>query len=195
MVKIALTSKRITYEFTEPEMPVLVTQEQKMKFFIYGIKVWEYAFKLSKQNFALDRFDDTFGKHFLTLYFILFQFYLLLHSLTTDKSTKHHCMKIIVMEKQECQNQSLKSCSIHLRALMNSMRNMCLEITLLRLLHHPGPRSWKKTRQSVGCLIWFMWQFGDHNQVSMVVVDGLMHICAQWPLLLTWFNFNPSMDM
>ena len=26
------------------------------------------------------------------------------------------------------------------------------------------------------------------------VSPTLKHIEAQWPLLLTWFNFNPSMD-
>ena len=29
---------------------------------------------------------------------------------------------------------------------------------------------------------------------KMVVVDGLMPARFQGPLLLTWFNFNPSMD-
>ena len=32
------------------------------------------------------------------------------------------------------------------------------------------------------------------NYVNANAVDALA-LCILWPLLLTWFNFNPSMDM
>ena len=33
------------------------------------------------------------------------------------------------------------------------------------------------------------------ENMIMVEMDYLAIIRFQWPLLLTWFNFNPSMDM
>ena len=35
----------------------------------------------------------------------------------------------------------------------------------------------------------------DHGGVMDMDTDAAsLAICDQWPLLLTWFNFNPSMD-
>ena len=30
--------------------------------------------------------------------------------------------------------------------------------------------------------------------ISVVIIPKNKQIGGQWPLLLTWFNFNPSMD-
>ena len=43
--------------------------------------------------------------------------------------------------------------------------------------------------------------WADSDEYKILYIDGLMQDCsnycanALWPLLLTWFNFNPSMDM
>ena len=34
-----------------------------------------------------------------------------------------------------------------------------------------------------------------YRWVIIVYGRGMLHVPHQWPLLLTWFNFNPSMDM
>ena len=47
----------------------------------------------------------------------------------------------------------------------------------------------------VSIIKYFILDILDLIQCGLVVLPAIQVMnCRQWPLLLTWFNFNPSMD-
>ena len=69
---------------------------------------------------------------------------------------------------------------------MNLIHNMCSKITLLKLLPHlPGLNESNH----------FVYQMIYHN--DMMYGQNIHHVLiviTEGPLLLTWFNLNPSME-
>ena len=50
-------------------------------------------------------------------------------------------------------------------------------------------------------ILWLIWELGNRILISndlskyiLVIIEVPHNIKFQWPLLLTWFNFNPCMD-